>query len=134
MAYADGELSPAERAAFEARLAHEPGLGREVAQHRALAVLARRLAPLEPLDHEWRRLAADPMQRGALGFGWISLGIGVLGLAGLALWRFETNGEISLIERGLVLAVVLGAGALLVTAVRARVRTLPFDPYRNVER
>jgi hypothetical protein len=26
------------------------------------------------------------------------------------------------------------AGALLAAAVRARLRTLPFDPYRNVER
>jgi anti-sigma factor RsiW len=134
MAYADGELGAAERAAFQARLAREPELGREVARHRALEVLARRLAPPEPLDHEWQRLALDPLQRGALGLGWLALAVGVLGLVGLGLWRFVADDSIAAVERGLVVALVLGVVALLAAAVRARLRTLPFDPYRNVER
>ncbi len=134
MAYADGELSAGERAAFEARLAAEPALGREVAELRALAVLAQRLAPQEPMDHEWRRLAADPVQRGAVGLGWIGLMAGAVGLGGLALWRFATDPSIDVVERGLVLALVGGAALLLTAAVRARLRTLPYDPYRSVER
>jgi anti-sigma factor RsiW len=134
MAYADGELGAAERAAFQARLAREPELGREVARHHALEVLARRLAPPEPVDHEWRRLALDPLQRGALGFGWVAMAVGTLGLAGLVLWRFAADESIGALERGLVVSLVVGAGALLAAAVRARLRTLPFDPYRNVER
>lgn len=134
MAYADGELGAAERAAFDARLALEPQLCRAVARHRALEVLARRLAPAEPLDHEWRRLASDPWQRGALGIGWAGLGIGAFGLAVLALWRFLRDDSVNGLERGLVLTLVVGATALLVATIRARLRTLPLDPYRNVER
>lgn len=134
MAYADGELGAVEQAAFQARLAREPELGLEVARHRSLEVLARRLAPLEPFDHEWRRLALDPLQRGTLGLGWLALTVGALGLAGLTLWRFVADDSIGAVERGLVVALVVGAGALLAAAVRARLRTLPFDPYRNVER
>ena len=53
MAYADGELSGAERAAFEQRLAAEPDLGRAVSDYRELEIMARQLAPPEPADHEW---------------------------------------------------------------------------------
>lgn len=134
MAYADGELQGSERAAFEARLGRSAALRLEVARHQALEVLARRHAPPEPQDHEWRRLAADPVQRGAVGLGWVALGTGALGLAGVALWRFETDPSISLVDRALVLALVVGAGLLLAAAIRARLRTLPYDPYRNVER
>lgn len=134
MAYADGELGAAERAAFQARLAREPELRREVARHHSLEVLARRLAPPEPLDHEWQRLALDPLQRGTVGLGWLAFAVGALGLAGLAFWRFVSDDSIDAVERGLVASFVVGAGALLAAAVRARLRTLPFDPYRNVER
>jgi anti-sigma factor RsiW len=37
LAYVDGELAPAERAAFEREMAADPGLAAEVAGHRALA-------------------------------------------------------------------------------------------------
>ena len=134
MAYSDGELGGDERAAFQARLARDPELGREVAKHRSLEVLARRLAPPEPMDHEWQRLALDPLQRGAVGFGWLAFGFGAVGLAGLAFWRFVSDDSIDALERLLVAALVVGAGALLAAAVRARYRTLPFDPYRHVQR
>lgn len=134
MAYADDELGAADRAMFQARLAREPELGREVAKHRSLEVLARRLAPPEPMDHEWRRLALDPLQRGAVGLGWLALCVGAVGLAGLAFWRFVSDDSIGPLERGLVASLVVGAGLLLAAAVRARLRTLPYDPYRNVQR
>jgi hypothetical protein len=62
------------------------------------------------------------------------MAVGTLGLAGLVLWRFAADESIGALERGLVVSLVVGAGALLAAAVRARLRTLPFDPYRNVER
>ncbi|MEC8494787.1 MAG: hypothetical protein VXZ39_07690, partial [Planctomycetota bacterium] len=49
MAFADGELSPEERLAFEQRMVREEGLARLVSEHMALDVLARRVAPKEPL-------------------------------------------------------------------------------------
>ena len=52
MAWVDGELPPAERAAFDARLAHEPALAAAVARERALrATLQSAYAPVldEPM-------------------------------------------------------------------------------------
>jgi len=134
MAYADGELDAAARHSFESRLAGDTALAREVAKHRAFAVLARRSAAPEPADYEWRRLAADPLQRGTLGVGWVALSVGVLGLLGLYLWRFLVDDSVEWVERALVLSATVGGLALLAAAVRARLRTLPLDPYRNVER
>ena len=50
MAYADGELDPAARAALEAAMAADPGLARRVARHQALR--ARLRAVLDPVLDE----------------------------------------------------------------------------------
>lgn len=134
MAYADGELSGPARAAFEARMAREPSLAREVAEVRALEVLARRLAPPEPADFEWRRLEADPLHRGSTGLGWVALTFGCLGLALLACWRVLSSDAISALERGFLASALLGVLLLFVATLRGRLRTLALDPYRNVER
>ena len=49
MAYADGELTDADRTEFEARLATEPALARQVSEYRALEIIARQMAPPEPM-------------------------------------------------------------------------------------
>ena len=133
MAWADGELAGPERADFERRLASEQALRREVAAHQELAVLARAAAPREPADHEWARLAREPVQKGAFLLGWLLLGIGVAGGLVFALWKlFSADLPPVLV---LVLACLLGGIGLLFFAVlRAHLRTLPYDPYRKVER
>src|SRR5207253_696626 len=50
MAYADGELDPAARAALEAAMAADPGLAQRVARHQALR--ARLRAALDPVLDE----------------------------------------------------------------------------------
>ena len=63
MAYVDGELAPAEQAAFEQRLAHEPALAQAVARERALrARLASAYAPAldEPVPAALLDLLAMP--------------------------------------------------------------------------
>jgi hypothetical protein len=50
MAYIDGELAPAERAAFERELAADPGLQSEVAHHQALR--SRLAAAFDPVVEE----------------------------------------------------------------------------------
>ncbi len=63
MAYVDGELPPAEHAAFDARLAHEPALAGEVARERALrARLQSAYAPVldEPVPAGLLDLLAMP--------------------------------------------------------------------------
>lgn len=133
MAYVDGELTPAAHTEFEGRLEANAGLRRAVAELKELELLARRAAPKEPMDHEWAALARDPAQRSALGlgFGLLVLGLVTLGLFGLV--ELCTCTAPLALKIGLALLLFAG-GFLLGATVRARLRTLPLDPYRKVQR
>ena len=133
MAYADGELAGDERRAFEARLAQSPALAREVAQYQRLQVLARQAAPPEPMDHEWRRLWGDPVQRTLALLGWLLAGAGALTLLGWIGWSLVVS-ELELVPKLALGGLLLGAALLFVSALRARLRTRPYDPYREIQR
>ena len=133
MAYADGELAPAERARFEARLAAEPALAREVSLQMRLTVLAREVAPPEPADHEWARIERSA----AHSLGWslavLSVVLGLTCTIGYGGWCLACS------EAPLVLKIALGlvtAGfiAWFVLVARARARTRRYDPYTEVKR
>ncbi|MFT5049365.1 MAG: anti-sigma factor RsiW [Chlamydiales bacterium] len=133
MTYADGELDEASCGEFEARLAAEPALAKEVAGHLSLAVMARKMAPPEPMDHEWKRLELDPMQRAGIRLGWLLLTLGAIGLAGWSIVEVSQS-DMELAPRSLVLSLIAGSIVLLLTTLRARLRTLPYDRYTGVER
>ncbi len=133
MAYADGELSSAARLAFETRLAREPDLGHAVAEQQGLVALARRLAPPEPMDHEWRRLAGQWPERAGVPLG-LGLALGGTALLGAALVAWISASALPMLVKLGALAVIAGLALLLALALRARLRTLPYDPYTKVER
>lgn len=133
MAYADGELDAQARADFEARLASEPALGRSVAEYRALELLARQMAPPEPADYEWGRLELDVLQRSISGLGWTLFVVGAVGLSGWGVFE-AARADVPLGPKALLLGLIGGALLLLLAAVRARLRVLPYDPYRKVQR
>lgn len=133
MAYADGELDSAARAAFEARWTKEPALALLVANERRLAVVAREFAPPEPLELEWQRLERSALQRAGRRASWsvLVLGLGALtGSAGAFVW---TSG-LPLAARIGVSALVLGLLGLLALTLHNRLRTRHLDPYVNVKR
>lgn len=133
MAYVDGELGPADRAAFESLLAVRQDLQLEVTQMRKLELLARSMAAPEPIDHEWKRLELDPLQRTSLSLGFAALAVGAAGLSGWA--GFEVwSSDMPMLPK--ILLGVLCAGALLLflATLRGRLRTLPYDPYTEIER
>ncbi|MCC7015194.1 MAG: hypothetical protein IT454_21730 [Planctomycetes bacterium] len=133
MAYADGELAPAERREFERLLESRADLRQEVVRLQRLALLARQAAGPEPIDLEWRRLALDPVQRAGLGLGWSLLLCGALaglGSAGYVLWTSDAP----LLLKLSASSVVGGFALLLALALRARARTRTFDPYTEIQR
>lgn len=133
MAYADGELDDAARAGFEARLADDPGLRRELAELRELAVLTRQIAPPEPADHEWDRLSSEWLHQGGTQAGLGLLLIGAVGLAGALIWGLLSS-DLPTIVKVSGSAIAVGLALLFTTALRARLRTLPLDPYTKVKR
>jgi hypothetical protein len=133
MAYADGELAGSEREAFEALLAARADLVREVAAHQRLLVLGRQAAGAEPLDHEWRRVAAEPLQRASRGLGLALVALGLLAALAWLVWAI-LRAELALALKAAVVCTLLGSLALLLAALRLRRRTLPYDPYRDLER
>jgi len=133
MAYVDGELAHADRAAFEARLEREPALVREVAAQQRLAVMARASAPREPIDREWARIRGSAIQRLGLPLGWTLLGLGAAGLASWCAWEVECA-PVGIAPKLLTAALAAGFLVLFLLAVRARIRTKPFDPYDDVQR
>src|SRR5688572_5345156 len=133
MAYADGELRGKELEEFEALLATRADLRLEVVRARRLAVLAQRSAGPEPMEHEWRALGRDPVQRAALGLGRIALAGGSLLVAAGAAWALWNSGAPAWLRIGAA-AVAAGLAILLGAAVRARLRTRGLDPYRDVVR
>ena len=133
MAYVDGELEEAAVRDFEERLKASSELTREVADLNRLAVLARQVAPPEPMDYEWERLAQDPAQRSGMSLGWTLLFLGVVGQIGWFLWAlFSSDAAVGLkLATG---ALAIGGLTLFLIVLRQRLKTLPFDPYRDVQR
>lgn len=133
MAYADGELAVHARREFEARLANDAGLRREVARQLEIAVLAREAAPPEPMDHEWNKIRAAPAYKFGIGLAWFLI---LFSSAGLLGW-----GEVELLQSNLdlpvkVLATLFLCGLILLFVLtwRARQATQHLDPYREVHR
>lgn len=134
MAYADGELEPEGRLSFEKRLGVEPNLSKLVAEHLALDVIARRIAPSEPQDHEWARLKLEPLYSNTLTLGWLLVIVGSIATLALTVFGVATNEGLSMLTRLVILSSLLGFVLLFLSVLMRRLRTLPLDPYRHVER
>ena len=85
------------------------------------------------MDHEWDRLARDPVQRMGFGVGWMLLLTGAFGTGGLIVYKI-VGSDMATLEKGLTLALIGGGLILLLVTLRGRLRTLPYDPYEKVQR
>ncbi len=133
MAYADGELDEAGRKDFEETMATRPERVREVAQLKRLHVLARNAAGPEPMDFEWARLERDPLHRVGMGGGLLLLLLGATGLVGWGTWGIAVSDE-PLALKLLFGSLLVGGLAMLLASIRARLRTIPYDPYTEIQR
>jgi len=133
MAYADGELHGEQLEGFKRRLAADPQLGRAVAQYQSLEVMARGMAPPEPADYEWQRLESEPGHQVGMRLGFLLILIGAMGLCALGAVQLLQS-DMDPLQKTLACGLLIGGLILLACISRARWRTLPFDPYRNVKR
>ena len=134
MGHLDGELTADQEREFRAWLERDPEAGRELAQYRRLNDLADGLQIKEPQDYEWDRFwgkVYNRMER-RLGMTLVLVGLGILSLAGLV-WIVVTP-ALSLGPRLGLGALALGAVLLFLNVLRGRLRTLPYDRYRGVQR
>jgi anti-sigma factor RsiW len=133
MAYVDGELDEAARKSFEVRLATREDLRREVVELQKLGILARSMAAPEPIDLEWQRLKGEPLQSTSTILAFVAMAVGATGLAGWAGWSIWKS-DLSATPKYLLAALCGGALTLFLVTLRGRLRTLPFDPYTEIER
>ena len=133
MAYVDDELAAGARDDFQARLATEPELLRQVVEYQKLEILARQMAPPEPQDYEWERLTEAGWHKAGQGLGWILLFSGSIGLVGwMALLVYQA--DMPLAGKAGLGALLAGFTCLLLLRLRVRLRLLPYDPYTEVKR
>ena len=132
-AYVDDELAAEERAEFERRLRSEVALRREVAELKKLELLTRQQAPPEPIDHEWSRLDAELLHAGGSRLATWLLLLGAVG--GAAYGVFEVfRSDLGLLPKLFLGLACAGLLLLFLLTLRARLRTLPYDPYTQVKR
>lgn len=133
MAFVDNQLDDSARVAFQARLTEEPELAREVAALARIELIAQSSAPPEPIDLAWQNIDTSPSQRAALGFGWLLLFAGVLGLVAIALISLFT-GLLPFWQKACFGALLVGISLIFLAILRRRILSRPFDPYSAVKR
>jgi len=133
MAYADGELSSPAEVEFRERMQAEPALARSVAEHQQLAIVARKLAPPEPMDYEWQRIAEEGSSRAWAGLAWALTFVGGFGIGGWAVLELYRS-QMETTPKVLLGALLGGLLLLFLYTLRNRLRTLPYDPYTEVKR
>jgi hypothetical protein len=133
MAYVDGELDDAARAEFETRLTSEQALLREVSELRKLALIARQVTPREPKDLEWQRLEDEVVHGGGTSLGLLASAVGTLGILGWLCYELVRS-DLETVPKAFLCVLLAGLALLFLLVLRARLRTLPHDPYTEVER
>ncbi len=130
--YVDGEMTGAEREAFEGRLAGSTELQREVAIQSTMKGELRAMGldrPTPPGGSIWESVNKQI----ARPTGWMFLVAGVLMYIGYAVYTFIES-PMNLFERLIIGLVVIGFLILLVSVAYERIRDYRTDPYKGVER
>jgi anti-sigma factor RsiW len=136
--FLDGELSPAERKAFEEELKRDPELARELAAIQSMKEVTDTMKLSEFPDRIWERYWEGTYNRLERRLGWLLFSIGAMVLLGTGLYELvmallKDVGEPWWI-RVAIGAVCGGIAILFVSVLRERLFMLQKDPYREVKR
>ncbi len=130
----DGELSQGEQASLQSHLQGCASCSQKLAQYRHLVDLTDSLRLEEPQDYELDRFWNTLYNRMERRSAWWFLVIGVVGVTSALMFEvFRTDLLAWWLKAGLGL-VATGFLLLFVSVLRVRLRTLPYDRYREVHR
>ena len=129
----DGEISDDDDARLREHLAQCPSCSEELVRYRRLADVAAAARLREPQDHEWQRFDRQLYNRMERKAAWTLLSLGAIAMAVLAAAALYA----STMHWGLKLGIGSAAGGLLLlflNVLRARLKAMRFDRYREVRR
>jgi anti-sigma factor RsiW len=134
MGYLDGELVDTDHERFHSHLQSCARCSVEIVRYRRINDLASALRPREPQDYElerfWKVLYNRMERRGA----WLLLAAGVLVLTSLLVVEVVLTPLLSSWVKLGIGALAVGFVLLFLNVLRARLRTLPYDRYREIQR
>ncbi len=133
MAYVDGELDADARSDFEERMSREEALLREVSELKKLALIARQVTPREPKDFEWDRLENEVVHGSGTFLAILASALGTLGIVAWLCYGLVRS-DLEIVPKVFLCLLLGGLALLFLLVLRARLRTLPHDPYTEVER
>jgi len=134
MRYMDGEMSAAERTAFEEHLASCADCRLGIDELGRVERLTGMMKIRDPQDDFWEVYWKKLFRRTERRTGWLLLIAGAVLIALYALWKGVTDfGEITFVK---VVTVILVAGfvILLISVIRERVHQYKTDRYKDIDR
>lgn len=134
----DEELDPAERAAFEHRLAHDPELREEWRRLSRAREATMGLKLRNPPEEVWDAYWTSVYGRAERGVGWILLSFGAIIVGCWAVWSWIggllADEAMPLVVKVGMISMFFGLVVLAVSVVRHRINVLRTDPYKDIQR
>ena len=134
MRYLDGEMSAAERAAFEEHLSSCGECSQSMDELGSVERLTGMMKIRDPQDDFWEAYWKKLFRRFERKTGWLLMIAGAALIILYTLWKGVTDfGEITFVK---VVAVILAAGfvILLISVIRERLHQYKTDRYKDIER
>ena len=134
--YVDGELTPDERAAFEAELAKDPSLKAELEEFQRLKEVTNGMHYADIPDDVWQTYWQSVYRKTERGLGWILMSAGAIILLCFSLFEafsnLFANPDAPLWLKIGLPTLTVGAVILLVSFIRERIFAYHRERYREV--
>ncbi len=138
MGYLDGELTETEAQGIEEHLKGCPDCVSELEEFRRLKEVTQNMRVVMPDDRYWDQYWSNIYNRLERRVGWIMVSLGAILLTSYGLYylvsKLMLQGDIPLVVRIGIVALVVGFCTLVVSALRERVFLSKSDKYERIKR
>ncbi len=134
MGYLDGELTEPDHEVFRAHLESCAQCSRELVHYRRLTDIASSVKLREPQDHELDRFWQVLYNRMERRSSWLFLVAGVVLVTSFIVAEVARTHLLAWWLKLGIGAIALGFLLLFINVLRARLKTMPYDRYREVQR